>query len=191
MASDTNRSAALRSYALQRLPAAAQQPSDEQLSRWLEDETDRQFGWQVVRLLAARQTAAALDQLAQLAAAVQLDPQIRADAVAALAGQAEQRKLALGDLDAPQQPDVVRREVRRVLQQHNHQAAVDKPAAQNLQQWEQLVGSGGDVDAGRRVFFRTRCANRSLSRSCPRVYRTRCRSTNCATYWPSCKRINN
>jgi putative heme-binding domain-containing protein len=33
------------------------------------------------------------------------------------------------------------------------------PNKDDLDSWAELIGDGGDVDAGRRVFFRTTCAN--------------------------------
>ena len=157
-AADSDRPVKLRALSLQMLSSEAAQPSDEELLHWLSEERDRDFSREAVRLLAARATPSALSQLAKIATDNSYLPQTRADAIAGLANDAKLAAAVLDQLAMPGQPQAVRQEATRVLQVPAVDA-VARPPADDLDKWNQLVGSGGDPAAGRRVFARSVCSD--------------------------------
>ena len=159
-AADSNRSAKIRSLAIQMLPGEAEKPTEEQLGQWFVEEHDRTFSLEAVRLLAAKATRPALEQLAKIANDESLSAQTRADAVAALTRNAGEYASVLNKLGLPRQPEgFLRQEARRVLKRAWQDDTQSRPNRNDLDAWDKLVGNGGNPAAGRRVFFRTTCAN--------------------------------
>jgi putative membrane-bound dehydrogenase-like protein len=158
-AGNPDRRASLRALAIRRLPVEADVPSDEQLGQWMSGQHDRVFASEVVRLLAARGTKTSSDQLAKVAADESFDVQTRADALAGLSRQAGTYAALVNKLSRPTQPDVLRQEAQRILKRAWKTDNKPRPPREDVDAWNQLVGSGGDPDAGRRVFSRTTCIN--------------------------------
>ena len=158
-ASDATRSARLRGLALQRLPADATSPSDQELGGYVDGETDRELSLEVVRLLVARGTESSFDELAKIAANETIDEQTRADAVAGLAPKAASYAKTINRLSSPKQPSVLREETKRVRNTNVRRDNAARPSRENIEGWMQLVGHSQQVDAGRRVFFRRGCSN--------------------------------
>ena len=156
-ASNPRRSASLRALAIRMLPRDAKLPTDEQLSRFATTAGDHRLGREVVRLLSQRGTLAANDQLAKIAENSTVLEPTRADAVSALSKNASRYAAVINKLATPRQPEKLRQEARRVLRRH--WGSEERPSPDDLDAWDRLVGTGGDVDAGRRVFFRATCAN--------------------------------
>ncbi len=157
-ASDSDRSATLRALAIQMLPSETDTPTDEQLGEWITAEHDRTFSLEAVRMLIARATPTALDQLAKVAADESLALQTRADAIAGLARNAGQYAAVLNKLALPRQPEVVQQEARRVLKRSWRNETQPRPRKDDLDAWAALVADG-DPEAGRRVFVRATCVN--------------------------------
>jgi hypothetical protein len=158
-AANSNAPARLRSLAIQMLPVEAIKPSDEELGRWVAEEHDRMLSLEAVRLLAARSTPAALEQLAKIAGDESLLVQTRADAAAGLARNAGRYAAVLIKLSLPRQPQELRQEARRVLRRTWNNEKLSRPRHDDVDAWDKLVGNGGDPAAGRRVFSRTTCVN--------------------------------
>ncbi len=159
--SDQNRPAMTRALAGRWLSEQATQPTAEQLAQWAIELNSRQFSLEVVRLLAARQSEEASDALDDLAANEALDDQTRADALAGLARNAGSHAAIINKLSLPRQSETLRTEANRILNRTTFEPnqAKELPGKEEFQQWDELVGHGGDVDAGRRVFMRKTCIN--------------------------------
>ncbi len=158
-AEDTTKATSLRALAVQMLPSEANKPTDETLGQWLLESTDRELGGEIVRLLNARATPASMKQLANIAVIESVPEQVRADAIAGLVKNAGEFASVINQASLPKQPEALRNEAQRVLHRGWSTSKVAKPQRQNVDEWEKLLGDGGDYDAGRRVFFRTTCAN--------------------------------
>ncbi len=156
---DEDHSPRLRGLAVQRIPADADEPSNEELVKFIVAESDRSFSREVVRLLVARGTDSANEQLASIAANESLDVQTRADAVAGLAQKAASFASVVNKLTIPRQPAELRQEALRVRNQNVRRDNPARPSRDNLTAWDSLLGKEGNVDAGRRVFFRRGCSN--------------------------------
>ncbi|TWT79008.1 NHL repeat protein [Planctomycetes bacterium CA13] len=159
VASDPKRSSKLRSMAVRMLPSESRVPTDERLRGWITQNTERALAIDVIRLLSARATSASLDQLAIIAADTSIDDQTRADAIAGLSRNAGTYAKVLNPLAIPKQTDVIRTEAGRVLKRDWQYHASERPPGKDAEAWNTFVGRGGDVDAGRRVFFRSTCVN--------------------------------
>ncbi len=157
-AGNSNASPKLRALAIRRIPEVSETPTDQQLRQWLDDQSDRDFAKEVVRLLAARGGKAALDQLASIAADERFDLQTRTDALAGLSRNAGSYAALINRASLPKQPETLRVEARR-MQKRNWGADESRPDKDDLEAWMALIADRGDVDAGRRVFFRTTCVN--------------------------------
>lgn len=158
-ASDATAATNLRALAIEMLPTESKLPTAAQLGQWTIESADRAFGLQAVRFLAARASDDDFSELANLANSTALDVQTRADAIAGLARNAGLHASVLNQMALPKQPAVVRTEANRVLKQTRQVAPSEMPNRDDLDRWEQWLGSGGDPEAGRRVFFRTACVN--------------------------------
>lgn len=103
-----------------------------------------------------------LPLLARIATDESQAPNLRADAVAGLAGAAAEYALLLQRLACDPAPQVAA-EASRVLRltSSSREADDDSPPSADLEAWQQLLATGGDADAGRRQFFMAagpRCA---------------------------------
>jgi putative membrane-bound dehydrogenase-like protein len=118
---------------------------------------------EAVRTLAIRGGAGSWTALAEVAKSSKERPQLRADAIAGLAGASENfvpllEQLA-GDGDVKVAAEATR--VLRLTGKHPAEAE-QKPAVNDLDAWNQLIGSEGEAESGRRLFFTAagpRCAN--------------------------------
>ncbi len=159
IASDRDRSPRLRALAIEMLSATAERPTTVELGEWIREESDRRFGGQIVRLLAERASPSAMQLVATIVADESMNLQVRADAIGALARHASEFSPLLNKSSIPRQPDVIRREAKRVLKRVRTQGSTQYPPAHDLVAWNKLTNQGGDPQSGRRVFFRTTCAN--------------------------------
>jgi putative heme-binding domain-containing protein len=164
VASDAGRPSAIRSLAIAMLPTASDRPTVDQLTQWVSSNNDRRFGGEVIRLLVDRARAdgadgSAIQAVANIAADRSIHPQVRADAIAGLSQHAGQFSQVLNRSAMPSQPEVIRREADRVLKRVRSQGSNEYPSPTDQAAWEKWTGSGGDPQSGRRVFFRTTCAN--------------------------------
>ncbi|QEF96174.1 hypothetical protein Mal15_02010 [Stieleria maiorica] len=157
-AGNSDHAPALRAMAIRRIPADAQVPTDQQLRQWVDEQRERKFAMEVVRLLAARGGETSLDQLAWIAGDERFDLETRADALAALSRNADSYAALINQSSLPKQPATLRTESRRMLKR-NWATDPSRPNKDDLDAWIRLVADGGNVDAGRRVFFRTTCVN--------------------------------
>lgn len=157
-AGNANHSPSLRGLAIRRIPDVAEDPTDQVLGKWVSDQRERSFAGEVVRLLAARGSDSALNQLAAIAADDSFDLQTRADALAGLSRNAGPHAALINSLSLPKQPEVLRTEARRI-RSRSWLPEVPFPNKDDLDAWTRLIGDHGNVDAGRRVFFRTSCVN--------------------------------
>ncbi|MCH5377360.1 MAG: c-type cytochrome, partial [Planctomycetes bacterium] len=157
-AKEASHPAALRALAVNMLPSEAERPSSEELLQWVQSEQARPFGIEVVQWLAQRADRDALNTLAAIAGDDSIPLQTRADAAAGLSRNAGEYASVLNQLSLPRQPAPLREEAKRVLRRKWGQET-NLPRKDDLDGWTDLVSEGGDVDAGRRVFFRSTCAN--------------------------------
>lgn len=118
---------ATRGMALRWIPTTSEEPTAEEIARWMEERPDREFSRQGIRLLGMRGSEAATAVLRRLATDARLPAASREDAQSFL--DAIDRKSAVG---------------RELLS--------GDPAS-----WWSEVSTGGDPDAGARVFFRSSC----------------------------------
>jgi len=158
-AGDTQRQPRLRAMAVRMLPADADQPTAERLRSWIEHSPDARFASEIVRLLVARGSEPAMKLLAEIAAMETLDLNVRADAIAGLARNASSFASALNRYGLPRQDETLRREARRVLRREADEPGVPRPSTDDIPAWDKLIGTGGDAQAGWRVFVRTTCVN--------------------------------
>ncbi|TWU19009.1 PVC-type heme-binding CxxCH protein [Allorhodopirellula heiligendammensis] len=158
---DPDRSAMTRAFAVRSLSEDATHPTASQLAQWTRELNSREFSLEVVRLLAARQSADAGGALAELAANETLDDETRADALAGLARNAGSHAAIINQLSLPRQSNTLRTEANRILNRKtpemNQSDAI--PGKEDFELWDALVGHGGNADAGRRVFMRKTCIN--------------------------------
>lgn len=158
-AADGERPSRLRAMALRLLPFDADTPSVDTLSRWIEQTPDDSFVTEIVRLLVARGNPPASGLLGEIAAMESLGVEVRGDAIAGLARNASSFAATLNRFGLPRQHETIRREARRVLRREADEPGLLRPSTNDLQGWDQLIGSGGDARAGWRVFVRTTCVN--------------------------------
>ncbi len=158
---DASRSPKVRTMAIQMLPPDMKEPSDAKLREMIAGSTDRPLAIQVVRLLSARESESARRELAAIALEESIDLQTRADAAASLARNAGEHSALLNRLVLPRQHEVLRSEARRILKRSWDEESAARPDRNDVAGWDRLVGAGtgGNVDSGRRVFFRTTCVN--------------------------------
>ncbi len=157
-AADPLHSPATRTLAVRMLPADAEQPTADELRAWISNEHNRELGIEIIRLLAERTDRSSSDMLAKIASDDSLPVQTRADAAAGLAKLAGDYSAVLNRLSLPHQPNELQEEGKR-LTRRTWSREPGRPAQHDMDGWGALVAEGGDVDAGRRVFFRGTCAN--------------------------------
>jgi putative heme-binding domain-containing protein len=79
--------------------------------------------------------------------------------MASLSSHAGEFSSLINEMARPKQPQEIRQEAARILKRAWNDELPLRPRQDDLKAWDKLVGTGGDVDAGRRVFFRTTCVN--------------------------------
>lgn len=154
---DPENSASLRTLALRKLPAEARSPSADELRKMISESSDRGLAIEVIRLLSARGLKDSEQVLAAIAADVSTDIQTRADAIASLADKASEYAKLINQAALPKQPEALRIEARRIINRGISRTNADHPKPDDLAAWTELVGAGGDANAGRRVFLRSTC----------------------------------
>ncbi len=157
--SDFHRSPSVRAMGIQLLPADSNVPADDVLRSWITETIDRNLAIEIVRILSARATETARKELAAIAANDLVDLQTRADALASLASHAGEYSSLINKMALPKQPLETRQEAARIRKRAWDDESTSRPQLDDLKAWDKLVGTGGDIDAGRRVFFRTTCVN--------------------------------
>lgn len=157
-ASDPKQSAELRGLAVAKLPVESNIPSDRDLLKWIVGENAREFSRSAVSMIRSRAAQGHQKILRQIVENEDLDLQTRSDALAGLAGEFQPGDSWIVELmNNASGPLAV--EANRVLQADSTDQRTSDPPADDLAAWSDRVLDGGDVDAGRRVFFRTQCAS--------------------------------
>ncbi|MGI9428157.1 MAG: PVC-type heme-binding CxxCH protein [Bythopirellula sp.] len=113
---------------------------------------------EAIRTLALQNNPERFQLLAEVAQDTQQSEQVRAEAIAGLAASDQHTELLAGI--ANDDIETLRQEARRV-QRLTGQLPVDhttKPAATDLEAWNELLANPGDAAAGRRLFFSSRGA---------------------------------
>lgn len=159
VARDAAKPANLRALAIRKLQPNVEEPTAAELRAFLNDQKERTLALEIVRLLAARGGADSEATLEEIAADETLDNESRADALTALAGNAGSHAKLINKLSLPRQPEVLRTEAKRIIDFGSARSGQPKPAPDDLVGWEALVGNGGNVERGRRVFARKACSN--------------------------------
>ncbi|KAA5539729.1 hypothetical protein FYK55_23305 [Roseiconus nitratireducens] len=157
IASDASRSAAIRALAVQMLPAESKEPTDDELGSWIRSDSEGKLARESIRLLADRSSQSAVEVLQSVMTDSDVPSDRRADAVAALAAGGRTEILLPAGIDQDRMPAEVQTELERVNASAESVTGETRPAAEDIQAWMQLVGSGGNADAGRRVFMRAGC----------------------------------
>lgn len=160
-AMDATKAPTLRALALRKIPGESELPLSAQLMDVVNSKLDRALTLEVIRLLSARANPGAEQALASLAADSSIDDQSRADALASLSKNASQHARLINESVLPRQVKPLRTEAKRIIGSGTL-ARIDKskhPNPEDIAGWKELVGSGGNPDAGRRVFMRTSCIN--------------------------------
>jgi len=150
---NTKRSPAAHAFALACINPDNKFLTIERLRDYLQSQ-DQQLRLEAVRTLAEQSSESRFELLATVANDASQSDEIRAEATAGLAAAAEKYRDQLTEL-AKSGNGVVCREAERSLRLANLQPAVneDKPAADDISRWNQLLASDGDAAAGRRLFF--------------------------------------
>ena len=159
VAKNTENADSLRAMAVRKLPAGVDDLSVQEVRAFLNGRPNRSLGLEVVRYLAMEGEDDAEEMLAEIAMDEALDVETRADALASLAGNASEHARVINKLSLPRQPQVLQTEAKRIIDYSASRQSGDKPSVDDLAGWESLVGTGGNIDAGRRVFWRRTCAN--------------------------------
>lgn len=158
-AANPDHSGRLRALAVRKLPTEAELPKSDTLLQWLKTSNDRPLAIEIVRLLAARPSELSSSTLAAIAADTAIDDQTRADALAGLSADASKHASLLRKLSTPRNAAVIRSEAERISRRAYLLSMQQYPPREKLDAWLEAIGTGGDANAGRRVFFRTTCAN--------------------------------
>ncbi|OYP35816.1 PVC-type heme-binding CxxCH protein [Rhodopirellula sp. MGV] len=168
LAKNSARAADLRALAVQGIPAAADHPTNQELSEWLAPNVGDTLQREIIRLLIDRCVSAdaehqavrtsAVQTLQSIAADMQFPISVRADAVSGLASVARDHQKFLSKLNDDRAiPNEIREEAQRVLSSIAGIPNQKRPPVEDLDSWLQLVGKGGDAEAGARVFQRSTC----------------------------------
>ena len=109
---------------------------------------------EAVRSLALQSNDERFKLLAEIAAGDSYDEQLRAEAIAGLAANMARHRDLLEQIAGGNQPTLAA-EVGRVLRLAglSDTPAEEKPAADNLTAWDELLNVPGNAEAGRRLFF--------------------------------------
>jgi putative heme-binding domain-containing protein len=154
--SDESLPAAVRAMALGLLPPDHEELPADRLREMLLLVGDQALLTEIVRTLALRQNEDALPILAELALDKSLPESLRAEAVMGLGASARRYERLLLDLTNDASPKVREEAARGLRGLPSVPASVqdfEEIAPTDFDAWWQLVGIGGDAEAGRRVFF--------------------------------------
>ncbi len=156
-AGNAGRPAKFRALALQKIPVDAETPGDAEMRAWLADEPDRSLALEVVRLLTARSTGSAKQQLASIVNDSSIDEQTRADALAGLSLDHHGSQDLIKKMAQQTELLSLRNEAQLGLHSTPNTSDIARPNRDDLDAWEKIVEGGGSADAGRRVFMRRAC----------------------------------
>ena len=120
-----------------------------------------QLAQEAVRTLAIRDNDVSRLMLRMIAIDSQLPDSLRADAIVGLAADAQQHRDVLTILSKDRASATKREAIRslRGVVKSNRLPTEAKPLPEDLDAWLALVGTGGDVEAGRRAFFNSKVGN--------------------------------
>jgi putative membrane-bound dehydrogenase-like protein len=158
-AADANRPANLRALAIQKIPVESNVPSDASLIRWITQTPDPVLAREAIAFIRMRADATAQDSLRQIAANTTLDIETRADALAGLAATDVASAEFIKQFATTDRTDAMTIEARRLAGPAQPQNDASLPDSKDLDRWKNLVLGNGNARAGRRVFYRTQCAN--------------------------------
>ena len=153
IAGDEQHDTLIRRLAVRMIPTASELPTANQLAAWLRNTNSAELRGEIIRLLHARDMPDDVAVLADLADDDDLPAATRADAMVGLT--AERHATLLRKL-AQSSPPAISLEAKRVLRAQID--ATSRPAVSDLDAWWKLVGTGGNADAGGRVFWRLTCS---------------------------------
>ncbi|XZE21835.1 PVC-type heme-binding CxxCH protein [Pirellulaceae bacterium SH449] len=152
-----NSSDGIKAMAIRFLPANADKPSTSRLSELVRTASNGEVQTQAVLLLTTRRTEDSTKSLLNIAQNSKLSESVRALAVAGLSARRRDIEAAWKGLGESVQasPDV-HAEWDRVM--NAVPVTPGLPAPEDFDAWWSAVGSGGDSQAGQRVFLRSVCA---------------------------------
>lgn len=147
----------IKAMAIRFLPANADKPSNSRLSELVRTTSSEDIQKQVILLLTTRRTEDSTKSLLDIAQNSKLGENVRALAIAGLSARRGDIEAAWKELGASVQasPDL-HKEWDRVT--NALPVTPGLPAPEDLDAWWSAVGSGGDPQAGHRVFLRSVCA---------------------------------
>jgi putative membrane-bound dehydrogenase-like protein len=148
-----NRSPALKAISLRLISPEHPWLTIERLRGFLASDSE-ELQREVVQTLAMQTRPERFAVLAEIASDAARDPGMRSDAVAGLAADIANQEALLTTLAEGDEP-TVGREAGRVLRLNRKrvEAVGGMPAVTDLDAWNALLGDGGDVGSGRRLFF--------------------------------------
>ena len=148
---DDAKPASLRAMALRLIPADSERLMLQRLDE-LANSADPMLRREVIRTLATGNREA-FGILAKVASDEERPPAERADAITGLAADRNAQAPLLKML-ASSSDKLIAREATLAMQQETAKTAAS-PGSDDLDTWRNLVGQGGDAEAGWRVFFRS------------------------------------
>lgn len=151
---DESRPASLRALALRRLPSESKIPSNDELHTLTLTSSSVPLHREVVRFLAARKSGNWPDRLAMVARNSNVDSQTRADAMTYLLEEKSALKTVVDSLATSRDPILLTSVARLAAHSVDSTSFPDVAATD---EWMKLVGTGGDPEAGRRVFVQRTC----------------------------------
>lgn len=152
----------LKAMAIRFLPSNSEKPETKILDSLIQKSTNRDLQIQATLLLAMRRTDATTSTLLQAVKNTSLDEDVRALAMAGLntrKSSLTSELAALGSIiqgSSIQGSPKVHSEWVRVM--NTTAITPNLPAPENFEEWWSQVGSGGDPQAGQRVFLRSVCS---------------------------------
>ncbi|MFN7877099.1 MAG: PVC-type heme-binding CxxCH protein [Pirellula sp.] len=148
---------ALKAMAIRFLPTNSEKPESAILDSLIKKSTNKDVQIQSTLLLAMRRTDATTSTLLQAVKNTSIDEDVRALAMAGLNARKSSLASELPALGSSiQGAPKVYAEWARVM--NTTAITPNLPAPENFEEWWALVGSGGDPQAGQRVFLRSVCS---------------------------------
>lgn len=158
-AGNEKQSGALRALAVRRIPSESEQPKDLQLGEWTTKNSNPTLTLECIRLLGARNNPSANAELNRIVSNDKLSDQTRADALASLTRNGNANQDDLRKYASSTNQNAIRKEAVRILKEVETEKSINRPAKDDLDGWDSLVGKNGDPLAGQRVFARSACVN--------------------------------
>lgn len=153
---------ALKAMAIRFLPTNSEKPETKILDSLIQKSTNRDVQIQATLLLAMRRTDATTSSLLQAVKNTSIDEDVRALAMAGLNSRKSNLTTELAALGSSIQGSSIQGSPKvysewvRVM--NTTAITPDLPDPENFEEWWALVGSGGDPQAGQRVFLRSVCS---------------------------------